>query len=242
MTPPLFVWKSGVLDVFDSADELTERYAADELAGGDVALYDGEGRALRASAEPNGTTRIVGDTGQPPQPERLAALLRGYLERGRVPADSLAALTLSELIERVYPSPVPPQRVCHTKGKRKRKPQRPSDEQPADQQTVGRLVDAFGIALLVGMIGACVGFGLSIAYYRNLPPSPSSYYGGIGEAIQGVFEATIAYLWVLSQHGLLGRIHAEKIGCAFITLVAVLATVGVGVWCIGFWFIAVTGA
>jgi len=59
MTPPLFVWKSGVLDVFDSADELAERYAAHELAGEDAAMYDGKGRLLRALAEKIGCAFIT---------------------------------------------------------------------------------------------------------------------------------------------------------------------------------------
>lgn len=162
-------------------------------------------------------------------PTAIGALLRGYLERGRIPAESLAALTLPELIERVYPSRVSPQRPRRTKGRRK--PRRPPDEQPADKQAVGRLDDAFGIAALVGTIGACVGFGLSIAYYRNLPPSPSSYYGDIVEGFLGLFKVTIAgalvsstlaYFWALWRFDLFGNIPAEKIGCAFAALLAPL--------------------
>ena len=56
MTPPLFVWKSGVLDVFDSAADLAERYATDELSGEGVVCCDAEGRTLRAYTGPDGTT------------------------------------------------------------------------------------------------------------------------------------------------------------------------------------------
>ena len=115
MKPPIFVWKSGILDVFDTVAELEQRYLADALAGDDIAFYDSSGRILVVSAESTGSTRIACDNRQPPHPDRLAALLRGYLEHGGISAETFGSLSLSELIQKVYPSSEPSTRSINAR-------------------------------------------------------------------------------------------------------------------------------
>lgn len=100
--PPIFLWKSGTLDVFDTVDELASLYSPADLAESDFIACDCEGRILLAGRGSEGSAVLACDEQQPPSPDVLRAILRGYLERSGMSAEELDSLPLTELVRRAY--------------------------------------------------------------------------------------------------------------------------------------------
>ncbi len=230
MKPPIFVWKSGILDVFDTVAELEERYQADALAGDDIVLYDSTGRTLVARVEPNGSTRIVCDNRQPSHPDELARSLRGYLDRGGMSAEATRSLTLSELIQKVYPSSGPSAQSIHV-GSTAKSGQLPGQESDS-KRAFDRLLRVFGVAVLTGAIAACIGLGFALDYLRSLPASHDLSFVPLLEAAitGGLIGGISGFLFAGLHFGFFGSETGERIGCAFIALVAMLVLAGSVVW------------
>jgi hypothetical protein len=234
MKPPFFLWRSGVLDAFDTIDEIEQRYAADALAEPDCALYDSSGRVLKAIARPKGTTRVTYDEQEPLPSDNLAELLRGYLQRGGTLPETVASLTLPELIQNVYPSRGTRARLVREARRNIRSGRSRGD---ADSHLGHeRLFRAFAVAVLAGALAACVAFWLAMVYYRSLPPAPG--FGQIREALIGLFEATIAgavligmgvLFGAILRLELIGRETAKSIGWTTVALIGILVFIGVGV-------------
>jgi hypothetical protein len=112
MKPPFFLRKSGTLDVFDTVEELENRYPPDTLTGEDFIACDSEGRILLAGSASDGLTVQVCDEQQAPSPDTLRNLLRGYLERSGISPEEIDSLSLEDLIARAYPNdPVPTEKI-----------------------------------------------------------------------------------------------------------------------------------
>ncbi len=250
MKPPLFIWKSGSLDVFDTIAELKQRYPADALSRADVVLYDSLGRLLRASADSNGSTRISCDKHQPPQSDELTALLRRYLERGGMSTDIASSLTLAELIQEVYPSRETSVRSAY-KGKRLESGRRLSQEAES-KRAPERLSRAFGIAVLAGAFAACLGPWFAMMYYRSRPSGPGfGSIGELGDAVVGSCVAAIAgalligigvFLCVLLHFDVFRSESGKRIGWTIVALVAILLFVGAGVCTAFFVWLVLAGA
>jgi len=103
MKPPVFLWKSGTLDAFDSVEEFEDRYPPDTLAGQDFIACDSEGRILVAGRASDGSRVLSCDELGPPSPDTLRNILRGYLERRGTSPKELESLSLADLIARAYP-------------------------------------------------------------------------------------------------------------------------------------------
>ena len=232
MKPPLFVWKSGILDVFDTAAELEQRYPVDVLIGDDIVLYDSMGRILAARAEPDGSTRIVCDNCRSSHPDKLVTLLRGYLDHGGMSAETTRSLTLPELIQKVYPSKQPSARS--TQAQRTRRSSQLSGQQQTDsKQAFARLVRVFGIAVSAGAIAACVGLNIALMYSRTLPASyfDIDFVPLLVAAIAGGLIGGISvFLFAGLHYGLFESETGERTGCVFLALVATLVFVGLAIW------------
>jgi hypothetical protein len=238
MKPPIFLWKSGLLDVFDTTAELEERYPPKSLIGGTFVLYDSLGRTLSVYVESDGSTRIDCDDREPANPAGLAALLRECLQRGGMSAEAAGSLTLTELIEEVYPSIEPS--VRSVRGKRADQSISPGAQQSESKQRSDRLARAFGMAAIAGVFAACIGLWLAMTYYRNVPPAPGfGEIGKIREWLVGSCEAAVGGALVAGVTvflcALIGFSRSQSntgrsIGCAFMALVAVLLFVGAAVW------------
>jgi hypothetical protein len=177
MEPPIFVWKSGILDVFDTVAELEQRYLADALAGDDIAFYDRSGRILVVSADSTGSPRIACDSRQPPQPDRLAALLRNYLERGGMSAETFGSLSLSALIQKVYPS------------------SEPSVRSSTWRRRLRNLPMHAGVPLVCTILGALVALLFSpIGLQQPMQESWLLYYAWRGALAGGVIAFLARYL------------------------------------------------
>ena len=107
MKPPIFLWKSGTLDAFDTVEELANLYPPATLGKDDFIACDCEGRILLAGRESDGLAVFAVDEQQPPSPDTLRNILRGYLERGGTSAEELNSLSLAELVAKAYPPPDP---------------------------------------------------------------------------------------------------------------------------------------
>ncbi len=107
MKPPIFLWKSGTLDAFDTVEELANVYPPAALTEDDFVACDCEGRILLAGRGAGGLTVLACDERQPPSPDMLRSILRGYLERTGLSAEELDSLSLAELVARAYPPPDP---------------------------------------------------------------------------------------------------------------------------------------
>ena len=105
--PPIFLWRSGTLDAFDTVEELANRYSAADLADGDCIACDSEGRILLAGRGLEGSAVLACDEQQPPSPDVLRTILRGYLERDGMSAEELDSLPIADLVIRAYPPPDP---------------------------------------------------------------------------------------------------------------------------------------
>ena len=77
MKPPIFLWRSGTLDAFDSVEELVDHYSAADLATGDFIACDSVGRILLAGRGAEGSAVLACDEQQPPSPDVLRNILRG---------------------------------------------------------------------------------------------------------------------------------------------------------------------
>ena len=97
--PPIFLWRSGTLDAFDTVEELAKRYSPADLAEGDFIACDSEGRILLAGRGSDGSAVLACDEQQPPSPDVLRNILRGYLERSGMSAEELDSLPLAALVE-----------------------------------------------------------------------------------------------------------------------------------------------
>ena len=105
--PPIFLWRSGTLDAFNSVEELAELYSPADLAEGDFIACDSEGRILLAGRGSDGSAALACDARQPPSPDVLRDILRGYLERSGMSAEELDSLPLAALVRRAYLPPDP---------------------------------------------------------------------------------------------------------------------------------------
>ena len=76
MKPPVFLWKSGTLDAFDSVEEFEDRYPPDTLAGQDFIACDSEGRILVAGRASDRSRVLSCDELGPPSPDTLRNILR----------------------------------------------------------------------------------------------------------------------------------------------------------------------
>jgi hypothetical protein len=103
MRPPIFVWKSGTLDVCDSPEELHERYPPSELAQAEVVVCDSRGRAIWISRVASGAWTNAVEAPQPPSPDLLRSILWRYLEGCGTPAEEIESLSLDELLKRACP-------------------------------------------------------------------------------------------------------------------------------------------
>lgn len=108
LKPPIFLWKSGKLDVFDTVKELEDCYPLDTLAGKDFIACDSEGRILLAGRGSDGSTVITHDEHCSPAPNTLREILRGYLERSGKSPEEVDVLSLADLVAIVH-SPSNPQ-------------------------------------------------------------------------------------------------------------------------------------
>jgi hypothetical protein len=232
MKPPVFLWKSGSLDVFDSVAELQQRYSAEALLESDVALYDGTGRRLTVCAEFDGSSQIRCDEHPPTNPDALVELLRRYAECGGLPAETVQAMTLAELIEEAYPSSNRSIRSPHaaTEYRPIKAPARLPDSEP----DIRRLFHAFAVAVVGGAITACIALWMAASHFKS-QPSLGSYYGAIREAIIGVAGAAIAgaliggialFLGTLFHFNLFRQEMGRSIGCAFLALFVLLVVMG----------------
>ena len=107
MKPPIFMWKSGALDAFDTAEELADLYPLDILAHSEFMACDCEGQTLRVGRELDGSLVLVCDEQQSPSPDTLKSILRGYLERSGMSPEELDSLSLADLVTKAYPPPDP---------------------------------------------------------------------------------------------------------------------------------------
>ena len=107
MRPPIFLWRSGTLDAFDSVEELVNRYSAADLAEGDFIACDSQGRILLAGRGSEGPAVLTCDEEQSPSPDVLRNILRAYLLRSGTSAEELDSLPLADLVIRAYPPPDP---------------------------------------------------------------------------------------------------------------------------------------
>ncbi len=103
MKPPIFLWKSGTLDAFDSVAELENLYPPDTLVEDDVIACDCEGRILLAGRGSDGLAVFAAEEQQPRSPDTLRSILRGYLERSGMSPEELDSLSLAALVAKVYP-------------------------------------------------------------------------------------------------------------------------------------------
>jgi hypothetical protein len=103
MKPPIFLWKSGTLDAFDSVEEIQDLYPPDAIVEDDVIACDCEGRILLAGRSSGGLVVFADYGQQPPSPDTLREILRGYLERSGTPPEELDSLSLEDLVAKVYP-------------------------------------------------------------------------------------------------------------------------------------------
>lgn len=103
MRPPIFVWKSGTLDVCDSPEDLDDRYPASELAQADVVVCDSRGQAVWISRAERGAWANAVELSQPPSPDLLRSILWRYLESFGTPAEEIESLSLDELVQRACP-------------------------------------------------------------------------------------------------------------------------------------------
>lgn len=237
MKPPIFVWMSGTLDVFETLAELEQRYTANALNAAEAVVYDSKGRMLAACTEPTGATRIVCDDSQPPHPDKLAELLRGYLQRGGMSAQTVGSLSLPKLIQEVYPSSKPA-----AQSKRARKTGgigQPSASHCDVQPGPGPLWRAFGMAICGGSIVAALGWYCALFCSRSLPPRG---IGSIGEDLFRLLEGAvvgslvggmIVMLLALLHFDVFGSYRGERIGVALIALAVTLVFVGGAVSIIG---------
>ncbi len=107
MKPPIFLWKSGKLDAFDTVEELASLFPPAALAEDDFIACDCEGRILGTGRGSDGVTILASDEQQPPSPDTLRTILRSYLERSGTSAEELDCLSLAELVTKAYPPPDP---------------------------------------------------------------------------------------------------------------------------------------
>jgi hypothetical protein len=149
-------------------------------------------------------------------------------------AETCLALTLSELIQDVYPTSGPSVRSAHA-GK-EHEMGRPAAQQPNPTQGFEGLSRAFGLALFIGAFFACIGIWLALMYSRSLPPSPG--YAEI-DVLVTTFEAAIAgalmsgisvFLCAILRFGPFEAEARKGIALAFIALVAILLFVGGVAW------------
>ena len=234
MKAPFFVWQSGLLDAFDTIGEIEDCYSADDISGDDCTLYDSAGKALAVSAQSDGTARISCDEHQPSQCDALMSLLRGYLERGGMSAERSSSLTLHELIQAVYPyKERAGRRTSRGDGV---KPERSPIQHAHPDPAFARLVDAFGVALAVGAVAACIAIVCMLVYFGSVGSRP----GGAGFAALGIFMGDS--LWAGILGGLIGGISVfwrrldrfdlfnvlpgKSIARAFFALIPILVAVG----------------
>jgi hypothetical protein len=107
MKPPIFLLKSGTVDAFDTVEELADHYPPDTLSGDGCVACDCEGQILKPERRSDGTTVLVCDEQQPPSPDTLRSILRGYLERKGVSPEELDSASLADLVIKAYPPPDP---------------------------------------------------------------------------------------------------------------------------------------
>jgi hypothetical protein len=233
MKPPIFVWKSGILDVFDTVAELQNRHPAASLLGADLALYDSSGQMLRVCSEPDGSARIEREDHQWPNPDQLAELLREYLERGGLSAEISHRRTLSELIELVYPSSK--SAISASEGYQL---SQPPPQLSDSEKGYGRLVDAFGLAVIVGIVAAVIGIFIALAYYSKLPSTPGDEMGDLGIIISGCCQTGVTgsligglgvFFWAIHRFNVSGSLTGKSIAYACISLVVILVFIGVSV-------------
>jgi hypothetical protein len=102
MKPPFFLRKSGTLDVFDTVEELENRYPPDTRAEEDFIACDSEGRILLPGRASDGRAVLACDEQQPPSPDTLRSILREYLERSGISREEVDSRSLGDLVARVY--------------------------------------------------------------------------------------------------------------------------------------------
>jgi hypothetical protein len=142
MQPPIFVWKSGTLDMCDTLGELNVRYPPGELAQEDVVVCDSHGQAIWISRATGGVWVNAADESQPSSPDLLRSILWRYLEGRGTPPEEIESLSLSELVEE----------VC------------PPDPYPAEEKVKGRILGELFIAAVILL---CIALSMLIEWLRG---------------------------------------------------------------------------
>ena len=107
LKPPIFLWRSGTLDAFETVEELVQQFSAANLAGDDFIACDSVGRILLAGRGSDGSAVLACDVQQPPSPDVLRDIFARYLGRKGMSAGELECLPLADLVRRAYLPPDP---------------------------------------------------------------------------------------------------------------------------------------
>jgi hypothetical protein len=220
MKPPIFVWNSGVLDVFDSADELVDRFSIEmELVEG-LEIFDCSGQILKINKESVGAVKLISDKSLPPKPNTLSSKLRTFLEHGGISAEVTQSMSLVELIQKVYP--VDEQSIqAHQMNTKSRS--RFSAPQASDSASILKpLGRAYGLSVAVGTLTA---FFVSFISVLSHPLFSSVAIFSVSIAF-AIFSGVGTFLVEILPNIKIRLENGERVVGYFIGLILALLAVG----------------